>query len=237
MIANFAFIEYMYKKYYYEIIGMRNIQKAKISLLDFKPHFDDIESEILYMIVREFAPSFSIEFSPYFGYSTTWILSALEKNNKGILKSFDVVDYSYAKVKASGSIDRWELVLGDVTQNYHIFEYPTVDFAFIDSDHSREFAKKYVKDFLTPLHNAAKASCKIVPVMTHDIYSWETQSTPTEEGEEVLNFLSEMKIPFFSASCFYENFEKLQTLRDSLGITGLVHTTEGNPSILYFLGV
>lgn len=237
MTANFAFVEYLYKKYYYEIIWMRKIQKAKISLLDFKPHFDDIESEILYMTVREFSPSYSIEFSPYFGYSTTWILSALEKNNKGILKSFDVVDYSYTKVKASGNDDRWELILGDVTQNYSIFEYQAIDFAFIDSDHSREFAQKYVKDFLTPLHTAAIASCKIVPVMTHDIYSWETENTPTEEGEEVLNFLTEKKIPYFTASCFYENYKKLKILRDSLGITGLVHTSEGNPSILYFLGI
>ncbi|MBS1663177.1 MAG: class I SAM-dependent methyltransferase [Bacteroidetes bacterium] len=237
MTPDLAFVEYLYTKYRYEIQGMHAIQKQRISQLDFKPHFDDMESELLYMLVREFAPSFSIEFSPYFGYSTTWILAALRKNNNGLLKSFDIVDFSYPKVKASGLADRWEFVLGDVTQNYPIFEYADIDFVFIDSDHTREFANRYCREFLAPLHEQAIKSCKIIPVMTHDIYSWETKEVPTEEGEEVLNFLKERDIPYFTASCFYENFPKLKEIRGKLGITSSVHAVEGNPSIMYFLGV
>ncbi len=237
MNADYSFIEYLYKKYYFELKFLRKQQKARIEKMNFMPHYDDIEAEILYMTIREFKPAYSIEFSPYYGYSTTWILAALNKNNHGVLKSFDIVDYSFTKVSETDTENRWELIISDVTKYYSLFDYSKIDFAFIDSDHSKEFAQKYIQEFLKPLHESAKSGCKIVPIITHDIYSWETGAAPTEEGEEVLNFLKEMNIGYFAPSCFYEDFQKVKTLRQSLGIADYVHDVEGNPSILYFLGV
>ena len=237
MHADFGFVEYLYKKYYYELIFIRKIQSERIIKSDFKPHFDDIEAELLYMMVREFNPSLSVEFSPYYGYSTSWFLSALNRNNHGILRSYDIVDYAYPKIKGCGLLDRWELMIGDVAANYPVMDYSKIDFLFIDSDHSRGFAQRYIREFLTPFHEHAKTNSRIIPVMIHDIYSWETEEKPTEEGEEVLNFLNDINVNYFTASCFYPDFKKVKLLRESLGIVDFVHNVEGNPSVLFFLGV
>jgi len=61
-------------------------------LLD--PHFDDIEAEITYLLIRAFRPKTLVKISPLGGWSTSWILNAIRDNNYGTLYSYDLVDDS-----------------------------------------------------------------------------------------------------------------------------------------------
>jgi predicted O-methyltransferase YrrM len=235
MNLSFDYFNYLYSKYYFELIIQRRIQQSRITQNDFDPCFDDFESELLYMTVREFTPDYSIEFSPYKGYSTTWILSALKKNNRGRLTSFDIEDNSYNGIRNCNLTEKWDLKVEDVIINFPKMPFDKIDFALIDSDHSREFTKKYIDGFLYPLHKEAIIQNKVVPIITHDIF-WEG-TNPTEEGEEVLDFLKHINRDYLTASKFFSDHQKIIKLREHYGINGKLHEPDSNPSIFFFLGV
>src|SRR5450759_2726179 len=66
------------------------IRSCQMVLLD--PHFDDIEAEITYLLIRASRPKTLVEISPFGGWSTSWILNAIRDNDYGTLYSYDLVD-------------------------------------------------------------------------------------------------------------------------------------------------
>ena len=114
-------IRIMYEKYYSELMDLQQVQKSRYSKLN--AHYDDIECELLYMFVRESQPNHLIEFSPQFGWSTSWILEALNKNKNGKCISYDLHNTSVVKLNELKGLDlsRWEFIKGDVQSHYKSF--------------------------------------------------------------------------------------------------------------------
>ena len=100
----------------------------------------DIEAEITFLLILYFKPKNIIEFSPFNGYSTNIILQAMSiNNNNSNLNSYDLVNNSINNVIVPKNTN-WKLNLGDVSQKYSTWNLNEIDYLFIDSDHSKEFA-------------------------------------------------------------------------------------------------
>jgi len=168
---------------------LRRLRRMKIRRYLVVPMLDDLEAEITYMLIRERTPKIVIEMSPNTGWSTTWILSALRDNGqKGQLWSYDLHDASVKLVPPKLSENRWHFVLGDAKET--LAKAPDFDHLFVDSDHSEDFAKWYVRE----LFPRVRSGC-IVSV--HDVFH---QATPSEEGAVVLRWLEERGIPHWTVS-------------------------------------
>ncbi|MFQ5330078.1 MAG: glycosyltransferase [Thermodesulfobacteriota bacterium] len=110
-----------------------------------------VDGELVYMLIRKYAPKHVIEFSPNEGYSTAFLYKALEKN--GGDASFATFDLETLpsfpdRMKSVGIAP--ELIVGDalVTIPRYIHEHSLegkIDFCFIDSDHSYSFAREYTE--------------------------------------------------------------------------------------------
>ena len=227
-------IRTLYDKYKEELKEVRNTQKQRA--LTLSPHFDDIEAELLYMFVREYQPEHMIEFSPMGGWSTSWILEALNKNDKGKCVSYDLVDNSKVNLsKLDLNKERWELVQGDVQEQYSSFDFNSIDFIFIDSDHSTEFAERYVQEVLTPAKESYESQGKKIPVFIHDIFGRFASSI--QEGEVVKRFLSENQIEHITPSLFGPNSKDFEEIRGELGLNQeFVHNSTANPVVIFKLG-
>jgi hypothetical protein len=98
------------------------------------PQLDDLEAEITYLLLRHHQPANVVEIGTYYGWSTSWILSALRDNGTGHLHSFDIVDHATTHVPEHLSADRWTFTKGDVRAK--ITHIPTnTDYLFIDASH------------------------------------------------------------------------------------------------------
>ena len=212
-----------YKSYHDELLELKPAQDCRAEKLE--NYFDDIECELLYMFVREFKPKSVIEFSPYEGWSTTWLLEAMNKNGVGSCTSYDLVGTSKDKLtELEVDTSRWTLVVDDVTKHFHKFGSP--DFIFIDSDHSAEFAKKYIREVLLPLKHRSKSS-KPVLVFIHDIFhtSWYS-----EEQQVVKSFLNNIHYVTGNELC------SLRPVIDKLrNKYGLGTSSDVNPGVFFIL--
>jgi predicted O-methyltransferase YrrM len=110
----------------------------------------DMESEILYMLLRETRPEIVVEISPCHGYSTNYILAALTKTGIGSLHSYEITKETNGRpteqiiaANLLPSLDRARLNIhiGDAV----VAKIPDADFLFIDSAHESWFAAWYVK--------------------------------------------------------------------------------------------
>jgi len=159
------------------------------------PQFSDIESEITYMFLRELVPENVVEFSPYHGYSTMWILNALKDNNSGTLFSFDLVDDSVRYVPDSLK-ERWVFVKGDVKKNINRFP-KKIDYLFIDSNHSKEFSQWYIKNIFPMVGN--------IYISVHDVLKRHISGRLYYgEAVEMLKWLKQNNIQYFGASTKYD---------------------------------
>ena len=189
--------------------------------------FDDIESELLYMYIRETKPLNVVEFSPFYGWSTFNILHALNKNEKGLCVSYDLVDFAVNSLeKTDLCLQRWKFVKSDVTEFFDKWNYDQIDFMFIDCDHSTEFAEKYCAKVLPKMMTTSKT------VFIHDIYhDWKCG-----EQDVVKSFIAENKIPYVSPSKhFREQREIINTLRETVygdDIVYPIHYADMNPVVI-----
>lgn len=246
-------IKKLYDKYNEELKEVRSIQKERALTLSLqgKPailtyeqfddidqycQFDDIEAELLYMFIREYQPEHMIEFSPMGGWSTSWILEALNRNNKGKCVSYDLVDNSKVNLsKLDLNKERWELVQGDVQQQYSSFDFDSIDFIFIDSDHSTEFAERYVQEVLVPAKESCESRGKKIPVFIHDVFGQFAFSA--QEGEVVRRFLFENEIEHITPSILGPEAQEFESIRAEIGLTEyLVHKSTINPVVIFKLG-
>ncbi len=113
------------------------------------------ERRLLYLMTRYRMPEIIVEFSPKRGWSTVHMAAALEENGRGRMFSFEL-EPVYAAVtrrtlKQVGLAHRVEVVVGDVREEFpRIYEdrdrwpAPGLEFLFIDSAHSAEFADWYL---------------------------------------------------------------------------------------------
>ncbi|MBN8555150.1 MAG: class I SAM-dependent methyltransferase [Deltaproteobacteria bacterium] len=150
----------LYFKYQNELVELTRVSKKlydKFISRGLGATFSDIEAELLYLLIREHKPSNVFEISPDCGYSTHYILSALQKNNSGKLFSFELskttrdkpTDQVIRENQMEGAdLSRLNVIIGDAritTAQLNI----KPDFIFLDSCHDDFFAEWYV-NFLLP---------------------------------------------------------------------------------------
>ena len=106
----------------------------------------------MYCLIREIKPKIFFEISPDCGYSSIYITSALKKNKKGILYSFEIEEKKFGKETVNFikdnirnySYNKHQIIIGDATKT--TLEFPDPDMVLIDSCHERWFAKWYLKE-------------------------------------------------------------------------------------------
>jgi len=192
-----------------------------------KPQLDDIEAEITYLRLRDSKPDTVVEISPCGGWSTTWILRALHDNGKGHLYSFDLVDLATKNVPKDLAEGHWTFFQGDVTKNLSGLP-ATIDYLFLDSDHSTRFAEWYVEHLLSRLKPTT-------PVSVHDIFHNALPDGFSGEGTVIMDWLQSRKKDFFTASPAKEpaHYQALVKLRTEQGLAAPIHADIYNSMIFF----
>jgi predicted O-methyltransferase YrrM len=138
----------LFRKYRDELADLtRRMADQRASMLarGLSADFSDREAELLYLVVREARPSTVVEISPCHGYSTNYIVAALEANGGGLLHSYElpstIAGRSVESVIRESLLDgvSQELLtihLGDARQA----DIAAADVLFIDSSHEDHFA-------------------------------------------------------------------------------------------------
>lgn len=110
---------------------------------DINYSIDFITGLFLYALVRITKPEIVIETGVAYGFSSSFILQALENNKKGTLYSFDYVFYSWqTKVMIGKAIpdnlrNRWKLIFGPSSVKLpHLLELISPDIFLHDSEHT-----------------------------------------------------------------------------------------------------
>lgn len=228
-------VKELYDKYSDELLQLQTIQKSRYKNLN--AHFDDIECELLYMFVREHRPNHMIEFSPQYGWSTSWIIEALNKNNKGKCVSYDLHDTSVTQLNNINlDISRWQFIGGDVQKQYKNFDFESIDFIFIDSDHSIKFTQNYIDNVLIVADRVYKTNNKKVPVFIHDIYGRNASSK--QEGVLIKDFIKSKKLDYFTPSILSNDRPELNSIRNKYGLSkNIIHSSSNvNPVVIFMLG-
>lgn len=198
------------------------------------PRFSDLESEITYLLVRETRPGVCVEISPAGGWSTSWILNALKDNRAGKLFSFDIRDDCVRLLPPELTDERWAFHKGDVRLKTNVIP-ESVDFLFLDSLHSGEFASWYVGSLFPRLKEGA-------PVVIDDIFVTDTlftkraRGSPTAtEPDVVLTWLNRRALPFFTVSEWAapEQRRLIIERRAELGIMGSIIRSERDPALFF----
>lgn len=151
-------IGFLYDKYADEI---RDQRKRMVSWCE-RSHsckFCDFEAEMLFIMIREIQPNHIFEMSPNRGYSSMWILEALQHNGRGHLTSLDIHDTCTKFVPQHAY---WTFVKSDIRTYIRWANMEVFDFLFIDALHTEAFARWYTVNLL---HNRLTAA----NVMIHDI--------------------------------------------------------------------
>jgi hypothetical protein len=215
-------IKNLYRKYSAELIETIKYQKILYSSRDFWPQFDDLESEITYLRIREYKPRIIVEISPCRGWSTSWILKAIKDNKSGYLHSYDMIDYSKRNIP-NEYFKFWELHVGDVCKKI----IPNMDYLFIDSEHTLAFANWYIKNFLEKYSN--------IPVSIHDVFHIEDPNGFSLEGGRIIKWLKEKNIEYITASPnkSIDNYNAIIDVRKEIGINDTIHHCNSNPCIFF----
>jgi len=189
------------------------------------PQLDDVEAELTYLLLRHHRPSQVVEVGTYYGWSTTWILSALRDNGSGHLQSFDLVDHVCGTVPEELSTGRWTFHRGDLRETVEKVPADT-GYLFVDADHGRRFARWYLEHLFGRIATGT-------PTSVHDVFHL-PRARPFTEGSEVLRHLERSGTGWFTSSraAAPRNLRALDAVRAELGITG-VRGTSRNPMIFF----
>ncbi len=149
-------IKYLYEKYGGELNTDTMMALKKDSHGNPDGGISRVDGEIVYMLVREMGIRHAIEFSPNEGYSTAFIYSALQKNHDTFtFATFDMAlsPFFMKRMRQFGM----NVFFGEGDALENIPKYldtrdlvGKIEFCFIDSDHSWDFARRYC-DSLLPL--------------------------------------------------------------------------------------
>lgn len=194
-----------------------------LQIQHFYPQMSDIEAEMLYLLIREAKSKHAVEMSPCHGWSTSWMLNAVNDNKIGKVFSYDIVDWS--KKYLSEALKRnWIFTQGDVRSTLKNIEQ--IDFLFIDSEHTRELAEWYIKDVFPYLKTET-----IVGI--HDVRN---EYGTSLEGIEVLKWLEKNNIEYFTSSPIYdkEAYNEIEKIKTALSLNNKIITyTVENPTIFF----
>jgi len=191
------------------------------------PSLDDIEAEITYLLIREFRPRNMVEISPGRGWSTSWILNALKDNNFGQLWSFDRISHSTKALPITLTKGRWHFIKGDIREN--MGKLPKIiDYLFMDSCHSSEFAEWYIKNIFPFLQSN-------IPISVHDVFHSADASSFGMEGKVITNWLHKKGIKYFTASPAKQKkvYDEIISKKKELKINSLIHISTANPMIFF----
>lgn len=197
------------------------------SLFSLCPQLDDVEAEITYLLMRELRPRNVVEVSPSAGWSSSWLLHALKDNGSGRLFSFDMIDDSCRILPSELTQGRWKFIRGDVRRALNQFP-ERIDYLFMDSDHSEEFAMWYVGQMFPKLQPGALVSI-------HDVFHTSDPCGHDKEGGVIVEWLAQRGREFFTASPAREpnHFEAINRLRQELEFGDYVHSSQANSMILF----
>ncbi|WP_254125310.1 class I SAM-dependent methyltransferase [Amycolatopsis sp. CA-230715] len=224
---SFDFVADLYRKYADDLRAVREEQRAlRAANTSVKAQLDDLEAEITYLLVRDRRPEVVVEIGALHGWSTTWMLRALRDNGTGHLYTHDIIDNARHNVPEELAEGRWTFVHGDAREKLAGHEHK-IDYLFVDAAHTAKFARWYV----TELFPTVPAG---VPVSVHDIFHGK-RPWPFSEGKVVLAWLAQRGIGYFTPSraAAPDVNRRLFELKDTLDLSGAVHTGRDNP-MLYF---
>jgi predicted O-methyltransferase YrrM len=179
-------------------------------------------------LLREFRPATVVEIGTFYGWSTTWLLSALRDNEVGHLYSFDIVSNVTENVPKELSADRWTFTQGDMRANLDKIPEKT-DYLFIDADHGAKFARWYIENLFPVVPSGT-------PTSVHDVFHGK-RTLPFTEGAVVTKWLDEKGVEFFTPSLAKapDANKHLAGVKAELGLTEPVRTTTDNPMIYFRL--
>jgi predicted O-methyltransferase YrrM len=124
--------------------------------------YDWFSGQLLYCLIRHLQPERVIEVSTSSGYSSLFSALALKANQRGRLETFELTPSSAAAAQAN--FDRYDvkdqvrLWVGDAREtsaallNERQQQSPAVEILFLDSEHTEEFARSYLDQFLADTH-------------------------------------------------------------------------------------
>jgi predicted O-methyltransferase YrrM len=168
-----------------ELAGLREWARRRNNrrLFPAKGMYDWVESQVLYLLLRRTRPRLVVEISPSSGYSSGFILLALNRNAHGRLLSFDLDTDGdrlarLAFTEAGIDPSRRRFVPGDArrTAAAALPAGDSVDVLFLDAEHSSSFASWYL-DSLVP---------RVRPgglVHVHDVLRYGVKPQVVDEGE------------------------------------------------------
>ncbi len=224
------FVGSLYAKYEEELRAVRDAQRSFLVRQgrSMKAQLDDLEAEITYLLLRDRRPATVVEIGTLYGWSTTWILSALRDNGLGRLYSFDISDDAPRHVPAELSADRWTFTKGDMRTRLAMLPERT-DYLFIDADHGARFAHWYISA-LFPLMPAG------TPTSVHDVFHGR-RPKPYSEGSVIVRWLTGKLVPYFTPSTAKAPHvvAELTRIKRDLGLAEPVRTSRANPMIFFTL--
>jgi predicted O-methyltransferase YrrM len=203
------------------VVGPRGLQPRMLA------QSDDETCEILYLLLREERPQTVVEISPFHGWSTCWLLSALRDNGRGRLLSYDLIDASRANVPADLAAGRWELAVGDVAANGSRLP-AAIDFLLMDSDHSADFAHWYIENVFPRVRPGAV-------IAVDDVFHHADPGAFDGEGRVVVDWLASRDVPYFTCAKA-KNPTALNAIfgqKVAMGLAARIHRSDANPALVF----
>lgn len=222
------------------------------------PQYDDIEGELTTLFLLHYKPKNIVEFSPSHGWSTLYILNALNVthhkrkelssiNDDNIVQlySYDLEDFCSELVKRHfpminnpNSSIKWTLKTGDVRKYFGVDFIDSfvagqrIDYLFIDSDHSKEFVQYYLEHLLTPLLSLVREAGTSMLVSVHDCF---TDGVVSHEGYLLHTFLTNHNISYLNLNNQVHQSEIKYIRKESNFSKDPIHFSNNNPSIYFIL--
>lgn len=184
--------------------------------------------EMLYLYVRSKKPESIVEFSPHDGWSTFWMLKALEKNKKGIIHSFDLIPNCSINLKRYIDNGCLKFHQGDVKHNLTNEIIKNTNFFYIDTEHTSEMALWYDEKIFKQKQNT-NSFFGVDDVLHKTFFPENTES------QYVIEFINKNKVKFASfdfyefQSNYYELCKNSKELRQ-----GHDGSCSGNLTTLFF---
>ena len=188
--------------------------------------FTDLERDFLYNFIRVLKPKKLVEFSPCNGYTTCIMASALKC--EGVLPdSFETYELDESCANSTeqnlyfNDFEYVKVVCGDVMCAMDLESLKKCDFLFIDSNHDKEFAQRYVDSFF-PL---VRIGCYVA---VHDIFYDERKNG---ESEVILSYLEKNNLQ----ETYYvpDLLKKFDILDNGVNILGLSKNVEQSSMLIF----
>lgn len=157
--------------------------------------YDWLEAQVLYLLIRFLKPDVIVEISPNYGYSTGFLLLAMNKNNRGQLYSFDLEKRFHRHAlrnfeRVGIDTSRQRFFAGDIREVYDHALPKRIDILFMDSDHSYAFSQWYMANLYPRLVEGGL-------IHVHDVlrYGVKPHLGDQGEGRAIWEFIKEHLIP------------------------------------------